>query len=252
MTATDETAYERHLRVLGTRNLRDIGGYPAGDGRRTRWRTVYRSDCLDRLTPEAQETLLDHGVRQIVDLRRADELEAYPNVFRESPRVRYTHVPLVDVDPWPRAGELAAMYRIYLDEHQARIGDVFRALLRPDGLPAVIHCAAGKDRTGVSVALLLAVAGVPNETIAEDYGLSEKCFSMRWEAIDDEARRGEIEWVVDDEAPVVECPPDAMLATLDHLERRYGGAEGYLVGSGIAPADLVRLRERLTEPAPRD
>ncbi len=249
LTSLTKSPYERHLPIIGTRNLRDIGGYPSGEGRQTRWRTVFRADCLDRLSDESQEALLDYGIRQVIDLRRADELESYPNVFRESPRVRYLHLPLVEVDPYERAGSIAAMYRLYLDERQPQTAAVFRALLRPDGLPAIIHCAAGKDRTGVIIALLLSAVGVSGETIAEDYGLSQRCFSTRWEVVARDDGSGEITAVLDNEAPVVACPPEAMLETLDYLDRAYGGARGYLLASGLSPADLERLREILTEPA---
>lgn len=248
LTSLTDLPDQRHLPIIGTRNLRDIGGYPAGEGRQTRWRTVFRADCLDRLSDESQEALLDYGIRQVIDLRRADELESYPNVFRESVRVRYLHLPLVDVDPYERAGSIAGMYKLYLDERQAQTAAVFRALVHPEGLPAVIHCAAGKDRTGVIIALLLAVAGVPKETIADDYGLSQRCFSTRWEVITRDDGAGEIVAVLDNEAPVVECRPEAMLETLDHLDRTYGGAREYLLASGLSPADLHRLRELLTEP----
>ncbi|MDQ3871249.1 MAG: tyrosine-protein phosphatase [Chloroflexota bacterium] len=249
LSAPTGSPYDRHLPIIGTRNLRDIGGYPAGEGRQTRWRTVFRADCLDRLPDASQEALLDYGIRQVIDLRRLDELESYPNVFRESPRVRYVHIPLVDVDPYERAGSVAGMYRLYLDERRPQTAAVFRALLHPDGLPAVIHCAAGKDRTGVIIALLLAAVGVPNETIAEDYGFSQRCFSTRWEVITSDDGAGEIVAVLDNEAPVVECRPEAMLETLEHLNQTYGGAAEYLLASGLSQADLDRLWELLTEPA---
>ena len=62
-------APNRHLRIPGTRNLRDVGGYPAGEGRRTRWRTLYRTDALDRLPPQSQARLIELGLRHVIDLR---------------------------------------------------------------------------------------------------------------------------------------------------------------------------------------
>ena len=86
----------KRLRLEGVHNLRDVGGYPTRDGRPTRSRALYRSDSLHRLAPEAQRTLLDdHGVRTIIDLRRAPELERSPNVFAGSAEVRYLHLPLI-------------------------------------------------------------------------------------------------------------------------------------------------------------
>ena len=73
---------DRHLPLPGTRNLRDVGGYPAMDGRRTRWRTLLRTDSLDLLPPDSQATLIELGLRQVIDLRWPSELERAPSVFR--------------------------------------------------------------------------------------------------------------------------------------------------------------------------
>ncbi len=85
----------RHLRLPGTRNLRDVGGYPAGPGRQTRWRTLLRTDALDQLPPASQEELIGLGLRRVIDLRWEHELAARPSVFERSERVRYTSLPLV-------------------------------------------------------------------------------------------------------------------------------------------------------------
>ena len=225
---------DRHVRIRGTRNLRDLGGYPCGDGRRTRWRTILRSDCLDQLTPEAQAELVALGVRTVVDLRRDDELEEAPNVFvlRASPDVQYVHVPILDGDPTPTIG-IEATYRQMLDLRPAGMATIVRALAAPEGVPAVIHCAAGKDRTGVVSAILLAALDVPEETIVEDYVLSQSCFASPW----DETC----------EPLDVECPPELMRSTLAYLERRYGGATAYLRRAGIGADELRRLRSALTE-----
>ena len=163
----------RHLPLDGTRNVRDVGGYPAADGRRMRWRTLLRSDELTRLPRHAQEELVELGVRQVIDLRWPEELDRSPNVFVRSDRVRYTPISLLDDDPTPHGG-LAGMYRHVFDARADQLADVVRALLADDGLPAVIGCAAGKDRTGVTVALLLDLAGVDHATIVDDYALSRR------------------------------------------------------------------------------
>src|SRR5262245_54898327 len=98
---------DRHLPLPGTRNLRDVGGYPAIGGRRTRWRTLLRTDSLDVLPESSQVALIDLGLRQVIDLRFPSELERAPSVFDTSPRVRYRSIPLVaheDDDPTPEHG----------------------------------------------------------------------------------------------------------------------------------------------------
>jgi protein-tyrosine phosphatase len=230
----------RHLRVPGTRNLRDIGGYPAGDGRRTRWRTLYRTDSLDRLPPASQQHLLELGLRCVIDLRWPHELTDAPSVFARAAGVRYAHFSLWQDDA-PAAGPAEAYVRAF-DTRGEVLTRVVRTLLEPDGLPAVIGCAAGVDRTGVSIALLLSVVGVPNDVIAADYALSVDTFART-----EGAREFGDDWR---SRPVtLDCMPEYMLVALEHLDRRHGGARSLLRRHGVTDDQLDGLTERLTEPA---
>lgn len=234
------SSVDRHLPLSGTRNVRDVGGYPTHDGRVTRWRTLLRADQLDRLTPSGQAALLRTGLRQVIDLRWPDELDRSPSVFRHSPAVRYRSVPLLADDPTPHLG-LAGMYRHVFDARGAQLAEVALALLEPDGLPAVIGCAAGKDRTGVTIALLLDVAGVEREVIVEDYALSAAHFANPVAHVEpDDWRAGSL---------VVDCPPELMEEALEHLDREHGGSRALLRRHGLADEQLGRLIDRLTEPA---
>jgi protein-tyrosine phosphatase len=233
----------RHLTLDGTRNVRDVGGYPAGAGRSTRWRTLLRSDELTRLPAQARQTLLDMGIRQVIDLRWPEELHRSPNVFAGSDladRVRYTPIALLADDPTPHGG-LAGMYRHVFDARATQLADVARALLADDGLPAIIGCAAGKDRTGVTIALLLDLAGVDHPTIVDDYALSAGYFAQPALATiePDDWRHPEL---------VVESMPEYMRDALDHLDAAHGGARALLARQGLSDADLDRLVDRLTEP----
>jgi len=234
------SSVDRHLPLPGTRNVRDVGGYPTHDGRVTRWRTLLRADQLDRLTPSGQAALLRTGLRQVIDLRWSDELDRSPSVFRHSPAVRYRSVPLLADDPTPHLG-LAGMYRHVFDARGAQLAEVALALLEPDGLPAVIGCAAGKDRTGVTIALLLDVAGVEREVIVEDYALSAAHFANPVAHVEpDDWRAGSL---------VVDCPPELMEEALEHLDREHGGSRALLRRHGLADEQLGRLIDRLTESA---
>jgi len=230
---------ERHLPLPGTRNLRDIGGYPAADGRRTRWRTLLRTDSLDSLPLSSQETLLELGLRQVIDLRWPSELEEAPSVFQASDQVTYTSIPLLADDPTPEVG-LDGMYRHIFDARAPQLVEVVRALLGSGGVPAVIGCAAGKDRTGVAIALVLAVCGVPRDVIVDDYALSAGYFAR---PMDDphlvDWRAGSIE---------VDSPPDFMETSLEHLDARHGGAAGLLRAQGMTDAELAAIVELITEP----
>ncbi len=231
---------DRHLRLPGTRNLRDVGGYPAGANRRTRWRTLLRTDALDQLPAESRSALIDLGLRCVVDLRWPEELVESPSVFATSDRVTYRSIPLLADDPTPIHG-LAATYRHIFDERAPQLAEVVRTLLAPEGLPVVIGCAAGKDRTGVAIALLLAAIGVPDDVIVADYALSGEAFGS--ELADDPHLQ---DWRAQ---PIrVDCPPEYMVEALRHLEGRHGGAAAFLREHGLTDAELDRLGELLTEP----
>ncbi|OGO55375.1 MAG: hypothetical protein A2V85_02755, partial [Chloroflexi bacterium RBG_16_72_14] len=229
---------DRHLPLDGTRNVRDVGGYPAADGRRTRWRTLLRSDELTRLPDGARRELEALGIRQVIDLRWPEELVHAPNVFSRSPAVRYLSVPLLEDDPTPHAG-LAGMYRHVFDRRAPQLAEIVRALLEDDGLPVVIGCAAGKDRTGVAIALLLDLAGVPADVIVADYALSAGYFA------EPVTRMHPDDWRHPPLA--VDSPPEYMAGALEHLHRSHGGSRALLRREGLADAELDRLAERLTE-----
>jgi protein-tyrosine phosphatase len=232
---------DRHLPLPGTRNLRDVGGYPTADGRHTRWRTLLRTDSLDLLPGQSQDALLDLGLRQAIDLRWPSELASAPSVFADSPRVRYRSIPLLafdEDDPTPHLG-LVGMYRRILDERGAHLVEVVRAVIGPQGTPVAIGCAAGKDRTGVAIAIILSALGVPRELIVADYALSAGFFAgdvedphlVDW-------RSGPVE---------TESPPEYMEEVLRHLDERHGGALALLRAGGMSDEELAHLVEVLTE-----
>lgn len=237
-TPTDPTA--RHLRLPGTRNLRDVGGYPTLDGRRTRWGVLLRTDALDLLPRSSRDALLARGLRCVIDLRWPDELASWPSVFAGDARIRYESIPLLADDPTPHLG-LVGMYRHILDERGEQLAGIVRTLVEPDGLPAVVGCAAGKDRTGVTIALLLAIARVPAEVIVADYALTFDAFA---DPVHGDASLSD--WRSTPLA--LECPPAHMEAMLAHLETRHGGVGPLLQRHGIDASTLARVRERLTEP----
>lgn len=231
----------RHIHLDGTRNLRDTGGYPTGPGRQTRWHTLLRSDELTCLPAHAVAELRALGVRHVVDLRWPDELERSPNAFASDAQIRYTSVSLLADDPTPHAG-LDGMYRHILDDRWAQLGEVARSLLAPDGLPVVIGCAAGKDRTGVTIALLLSLCGVPDDVVTADYALSADAFAGL-----------NATFPLDDWRRIltfpVESPPEFMASTMAHLASEHGGARALLRSIGLTDTELDALVDALTEPA---
>src|SRR5829696_4320266 len=175
---------ERHLPWDACFNIRDLGGYPAAGGRRTRWRTVLRGDNLCWLKPSGRDALLDFGVRTIVDLRHPGEVAAAPHPLGPGTSRRgdpvYLNLPLSERPRDARLRERIEsarsneeVYRIVLEAGRIQIGRVMRAIAEADDGPVLVHCNAGKDRAGLVAALLLALAGVPAPAIASDYALSE-------------------------------------------------------------------------------
>jgi protein-tyrosine phosphatase len=241
MTARDLPRHlPRHLPFEGTRNVRDTGGYPAAGGRVTRWRTLLRSDELTRIPPEVADEVVELGLRRVIDLRWPEELEDAPNVFADSARIRYSSIPLLADDPTPHAG-LEGMYRHVLDARGTQLAEVARTLLAEDGLPAIVGCAAGKDRTGVTIALLLDLCGVPRNVIVDDYALSAQYFASPRAHIEaDDWRSGSL---------VVDSPPEFMEGALAHLDEQHGGARALLRRHGLSDTELDRLVALLTEPA---
>jgi protein-tyrosine phosphatase len=244
------TALARHLPLSGTYNVRDVGGYSTRDGRTIRWRTLLRADSLHRLSDEGRAHLIEHGLRTIVDLRRDEELAVAPNVFAASDQVRYVWVSLAR-NPTNGAGRrellpdsLARTYRAIVDGRQAELHQVLSALAQPGAFPALVHCTAGKDRTGIVVALLLALAGVDHATIAEDYALTATYLTDAFFA--EARRRAEAaghDW--ERYRYLLGCPADLMLATLTDLDERFGGVETYLRQIGLSDDDLQALRAAL-------
>src|SRR5438067_6571603 len=173
---------QRHLPWDACFNIRDLGGYAAAAGRRTRWRALLRGDNLGWLKPSGRAALIDYGVRTIIDIRHPSEVARAPHPFAAAARRRgdpgYLNLPMSD---WTDRSlreriESAAtneeIYRIVLDRARIQVGRIVRAIAdAPDG-PVLVHCNAGKDRTGVIAGLALALAGVPAPTIAQDYALS--------------------------------------------------------------------------------
>lgn len=262
----------RLLDLEGAVNVRDLGGYATADGRSVRWKTILRADNVGGLPPESQAALIDYGVRAVIDLRRDSQIENLGNVFAESPWVTFYHQQMVSDDTpeemaasseiaesWiQRMGNLegsplrAANYCMRLDTRQEVIRGTLSTLAAPGTLPALFHCQAGKDRAGIMAALVLGIAGVPYETIAEDYELSGH---YRWRASLTEREINE---------PYEEAPPEAfdadayemfrqgspaetMVEVLEYLDDRYGGIEGYVRDAGVTEDEITALRAAIVE-----
>lgn len=228
--------------LIGPANARDLGGYATVDGRVTRWGQLWRSDSLHCLDDAGVAELVRGGVRTVLDLRNTHEAREFP--VRVGEHVRYVHMPLRFGEPILSLGSL---YRSMVDDYGEDLRAILGQLAEPGALPALFHCAVGKDRTGVVSALLLGVAGVPHATIAEDYALSAGYLAGPFaDALRrrSEANGGDAAWV--DRA--LRSPVEEMLGLLAYLDERWGGPVSYLRAIGLPPAQIAHLRDELLDP----
>jgi len=240
-------------------NVRDLGGQTIEGGGVTRLGVVVRADNVRKLTAAGWQALRDHGVGRVVDLRWHEELAEDPPV--DVP-VEVVHIPLFGAHRletrYERFAEISAevedaaefmrrLYGSYLEEHPAAFADALAAVASANGT-VVVHCTAGKDRTGLVAALLLRIAGVGIDEIAADYGLTDMPAVAATgptgipghgpiELTGEEARAREF---------VLAAPPQGIAMVLRDLDERHGSAASYLEHAGLERTTIAELRRRLT------
>ena len=231
---------KRHLPLTGCLNLRELGGYTTADGKSIRWRTLLRGDSLHKLSPESQQEIVDYGVKTIIDLRTRSEVKKKPYILSKSPEISYFNLPLFEEDNFPQLWAKKTLFEhncFVLEERSLQIKEILAVIAtQPTGF--VIHCAAGKDRTEIIIALLLAIANVPVATIAEDYALSEKYCSPLYVTIQEQA-------IKEGFAHILLSPPETILDTFNYLDKHYGGANSYLQDIGMNQVQIERIQTML-------
>jgi protein-tyrosine phosphatase len=257
----------RWIDLDGAVNVRDLGGLPAGDGRAVRPGRLIRADNLQGLTPsDVARLVVEHDVRAVADLRTLTELASEgPGPLTREPRVRIEHLSLLPeagdntdvvaaepddgpvVLPWQRRDpgdrrSAAVIYQCYLDDRPDSVVAALRLVAHTDGA-TIVHCAAGKDRTGVVVALALDAVGADRAAIVDDYartGDRMKQILARLSASRTYAH--DLEGVPDDQ----HLPrPVTMRVFLSELDNAYGGTSNWLRKHGWTDADDIALRAAL-------
>jgi protein-tyrosine phosphatase len=226
----------RHLDWDGCHNVRDLGGLPVAGGGSTHWGAVVRSDTPDRLTDAGWSALARHGIRTIVDLRTPGEHRVGDG--HRPPWLTVRSVPLDDpADAKPAFYGTPLAYRPFLDAHPERCAAAVAAIARAEPGGVLVHCVAGRDRTGIVSMLLLTLAGVSAGEVAADHELSAARLRPLF------AKLGEA-----DEGPAIEqtlarrgtSVRETIVALLDGLD-----VDDYLRSGGLCDDDLKAVRDRL-------
>ncbi len=260
---------DRHIPLEGASNFRDFGGYRTHDGKTVVWRRLFRSDRLNTLTEADYAKLSGHGIRLIYDLRRESESVMAPTAFPGENPPAVVRSPLFLDEAGP-----STFQKIALDDnarHDAELSraimlemytrmvteagplaiykSIFTQLAEPTSLPVLFHCTGGKDRTGVTCALILLALGVPREDVIADFMVSralygaDKNFHTRVAQIVAASPIGH--WSDEALLPIFNVEEAYIERALAHVDES-GGIEPFLTHrAGIAPDTLARLRETL-------
>lgn len=242
--------FERHIRLQGAFNVRDLGGYARSEGGTTRWRSVLRADGLQGLTGTDVAMLLDLGLVTVIDLRSNMELDRDPSAFARHASVDYRHIPLFDsLAPVDRmfassAGfGLAERYANAADICAPALGRVATTVAEAGEGVVLFNCTAGKDRTGIVAAMLLSLAGVGDDDIVADYALTASIAAPLMDRLRQAALlRGLSETAA---ATLLGSEPATMEAFLRHVADRHRGFAAYLADAGVSAGHLDRLTRRL-------
>lgn len=254
--------------LAGVRNFRDVGGLPTVDGRIVRHGVLFRSGHLAHATEKDAAFLSSLGIHTVFDFRNAaDQKLEGPDV--ELPGVRNVNLPLSDpadgaefwkmvrdgdleqlralLDDGKAANRMIASYRAIIKQRTAEHSQVLKALAE-DSVPALMHCAAGKDRAGLSIAVTLLALGVEREAILADYlesNARHRRYRVHRGGSSGDAYSPEVMELL---SPLFDARAEYLAAAFETVEETWGGVDAYLAeGLGLTSRLRERLRERLLD-----
>ena len=245
------------LELDGTLNFRDVGGVPCGPDRRVAHGRLLRSDTLQFLTADAIHALVTQlGLRSDIDLRLDFEVEVEGRgLLADEPSIAHVHMPFM-VEGANRDGSATPIlqqddpvvthYLGYLESSAPSVVGIVRLLGSPEGPPAIIHCAAGKDRTGVAIAMVLAAVGCDENDIADEYAAGSHLVDAVLARLRGMPSYGPALDKLPKEANLT--PPEYIHRFFAGVRTVYGSPREYLMLHGVTEAELVALKENLTEP----
>lgn len=243
---------QRLISLEAVHNFRDLGGYPTISGQTTKWRTLFRADGLYRLTPQDAQAVIDLGVQTVIDLRTPNEVKTRGTFPVKQFPVNFHHLPIIDAT-WndgdtPEIEDVVEFlvwaYREMLEHASRKFADAIKLISEQDVLPAVFHCAAGKDRTGVLAAFILSILGVPEEIISADYGKTADGMKrlIKWAEVNQPELANAY---ANMPARFAASDPRAMAIILSDLNTKHGSVQNYLREIGVDVKTFTALRAEL-------
>lgn len=238
---------DERIPVPGTYNFRDVGGYkvPGGTVRR---RKLFRSDALSRVGDAGKQLLTELGVRTVVDLRDDDEVEQFPDDI-DGLDIELVRLPVFEGSGRSQAladATLRGLYEAIALNHRDVLVAALSKIAETGDDAVVVHCAAGKDRTGIVIALALIVAGVDRQTVVDDYARTQSNLEGEWAAkMSRFAQRNGFDVTPRLREIMVGSPPEAIVAFLDLLDERFGGVLEFLTSAGMNESEIAQLRRSL-------
>lgn len=245
----------RALTLQGTSNFRDLGGYPAAGGKHVQWGRIYRSADISKLTNSDLQALQSHHVALVCDLRGPQEVAQAPDRLPAGVRRLALPAGSEHIDPRLLAGGSKTTNRDSLMRAVYTNTSFFKAKYKPmfdellalgEGQAMLFHCTAGKDRTGIGAALVLAALGVDRATILKDYTATNIYWRAgREQSLQRMAQAGMSAEAVDAVRPLLAANPAYLAGTFATLDQQYGSVEQYLASElGLTPKKLAALRTK--------
>ena len=252
------TVAERVLPFHMINNFRDLGGYRTVHDHTVKWGKLFRSGHLGTPDKFDHALLKDLGIKTIIDLRSPAERRKMPdNPF---PGVDNLHIPLFRSDPFMyshimfqrhKLGQrLEDIYTTWVIDGSAKeLGFIFKLISNPEKLPLLFHCTAGKDRTGITAALLLLALGISEDAVVADYTLSNAAADRFMADYEQPLSMVRFLGIKQEHFyPIIATPPQMMIFTIDHIKRKYGSIQTYLTHTaGVSLDTLHRLKNNLLE-----
>ncbi len=239
-----EHVKRRHVALEGAQNFRDLGGYASEDGRTVRWGLFFRSDNLSQLTDADLVKLHQLGIKLVCDFRSAEEKAEEPDRLPAQNPPAVAELPIFDESFSPAefrkkltAGDLGDLdlrqaltdaNRLFATRFAGQYKAMFERITQPEYLPAVVHCTAGKDRAGFASAVTLRTLGVPEETVYEDFLLTNHYTAQKIERMLWTIRLASL-FRVDPEQvrPVLSVERGYLAAAFDEIAKQYGSFDAY-------------------------